>query len=45
MVNLKYFNLIVSDAGQKLYPLSRDHKPNDELERKRILEAGGQIYQ
>jgi serine/threonine protein phosphatase PrpC len=30
--------------GKKLYPLSRDHKPDDEHERKRIVEAGGQIY-
>jgi len=29
----------------KIFPLSRDHKPSDELERKRIIEAGGQIYQ
>ena len=34
-----------AEQGQKLFPLSRDHKPNDDLERKRIIEAGGQIYQ
>lgn len=28
-----------------MYPLTRDHKPADELEQKRILTAGGQIYQ
>lgn len=33
------------DGGTKVYPLSRDHKPLDELENKRILEAGGKIYQ
>mmetsp|Transcript_7576 Transcript_7576/g.7119 ORF Transcript_7576/g.7119 Transcript_7576/m.7119 type:complete len:116 (-) Transcript_7576:358-705(-) len=29
----------------KIFPLSLDHKPCDEAERKRIIEAGGQIYQ
>lgn len=28
-----------------MYPLTRDHKPADELEQKRIQSAGGQIYQ
>eukprot|EP00347_Sterkiella_histriomuscorum_P014758 403359647 len=30
--------------GQKIIELSRDHKPNDDRERKRIIESGGQIY-
>jgi hypothetical protein len=30
-----------SEVGSKIVPLSRDHKPNDDLERKRIIEAGG----
>ena len=34
-----------SEGGNRIYPLTRDHKPNDELEQKRIIEAGGQIYQ
>ena len=33
--------LLSAESGSKIYPLSRDHKPNDELERKRIVEAGG----
>jgi protein phosphatase 2C family protein 2/3 len=33
------------DGGTRIYPLSRDHKPLDELEYKRITEAGGKIYQ
>jgi protein phosphatase 2C family protein 2/3 len=33
------------EAGKKVYPLTRDHKPCDEIEKKRIIEAGGQIYQ
>ncbi|CDW84010.1 protein phosphatase 2c containing protein [Stylonychia lemnae] len=37
--------LLSGTGGQKIYPLSRDHKPSDENERKRIIEAGGQIYQ
>ena len=30
-----------SEEGKKIYPLSRDHKPCDDLERKRIIEGGG----
>lgn len=30
--------------GNKVFTLSRDHKPSDEDEKKRILEAGGKIY-
>ena len=33
--------LLSGHGGQKIYPLSRDHKPCDELERKRIIEGGG----
>ena len=33
------------EGGSKVYPLSRDHKPLDEIENKRIIEAGGKIYQ
>jgi len=33
------------DLGNKVYPLSRDHKPSDNYESKRIVEAGGKIYQ
>ena len=33
--------LLSGSGGQKIYPLSRDHKPCDELERKRIIDAGG----
>lgn len=34
-----------ADGGNYNVMLSRDHKPNDELETKRIVEAGGRIYQ
>lgn len=33
------------EAGDKIYGLSRDHKPMDEIEYQRIAEAGGKIYQ
>jgi len=33
------------DGGTKVYPLSKDHKPNEDNEHKRIIEAGGKIYQ
>lgn len=33
------------NQGKKLFPLSRDHKPSDKQERKRIQDNGGKIYQ
>ena len=30
--------------GKKLFPLSRDHKPNDPKELKRIESNGGSVY-
>jgi len=33
------------EHGNRVYTLTRDHKPADELEQKRILAAGGEIYQ
>lgn len=33
------------DQGEKVYVLSNDHKPTDEVEIKRIVENGGKIYQ
>jgi serine/threonine protein phosphatase PrpC len=33
------------DKGRKAKALSKDHKPSTQMERKRIQEAGGQIYQ
>ncbi len=37
--------IISSHSGLKVAALSRDHKPLDDLEKPRILEAGGKIYQ
>lgn len=37
--------VLSGDGGDKIFPLSLDHKPSDEEEGKRIMEAGGQIYQ
>ena len=33
------------EGGNKIYPLSKDHKPNDLTERQRIEKGGGRIYQ
>lgn len=33
------------EGGSKVYPLSKDHKPNDVGERQRIEKSGGRIYQ
>lgn len=37
--------LMSVDGGKYTVMLSTDHKPNDEAETKRIVEAGGRIYQ
>ena len=36
--------ILSAKNGTKCYPLSRDHRPGDEKEYKRILDAGGKIY-
>lgn len=46
VVNVGDSRAIMSgNFGDKLYVLSRDHRPSDEREYKRIIEAGGKIYQ
>ena len=32
------------DTGKYLYQITRDHKPNDEIERNRIEKNGGKVY-
>jgi protein phosphatase 2C family protein 2/3 len=34
-------SLLSGEGGKRIFPLSRDHKPGDEMERKRIIEGGG----
>jgi protein phosphatase 2C family protein 2/3 len=36
---------VVREQGSKIYSLTRDHRPADEIEHKRITDAGGEIYQ
>jgi serine/threonine protein phosphatase PrpC len=36
-----YLSKSDSEEGKRIYALSRDHKPCDELEKRRIVEAGG----
>jgi serine/threonine protein phosphatase PrpC len=33
-----------ADGGEKIFLLSNDHKPTDDVEVKRIVENGGKIY-
>jgi len=45
VVNVGDSRCIMSmDAGSQTAVLSRDHKPDCELERKRIQGAGGKVY-
>ena len=37
--------ILSGNMGYKIYPLSKDHKPCDPIEHKRIYEHGGKIYQ
>ena len=32
------------DTGKYVYQITRDHKPNDEIERRRIENAGGKVF-
>ncbi len=36
--------LMSADGGEKIFALTNDHKPTDEIEYKRIIENGGKIY-
>lgn len=36
-------SILSSELGLKVYPLTKDHKPIDATESKRILENGGKI--
>lgn len=37
--------MMSSERGKEVVALSRDHKPNDENEKARILGNGGRLYQ
>ena len=37
--------IMSAESGRKVFVLSTDHKPSEDGERKRIVEAGGKIYQ
>ena len=37
--------IVVSDQFGKCFPITKDHKPSNPDEQKRIIEAGGKIYQ
>ena len=36
--------VLSGEEGTRVFALSRDHKPLDEFEERRVLEAGGKIY-
>jgi protein phosphatase 2C family protein 2/3 len=37
--------IISQDLGKEFKVLTNDHKPNEPTEKKRIVEAGGKVYQ
>lgn len=37
--------VISQNGGASRFALTRDHKPNDKMEQKRIADAGGSVYQ
>jgi len=37
--------ILSQSSGNSIFPLTRDHKPCDKQEQKRILDAGGKVYQ
>ena len=37
--------IMSAESGQKLFVLSRDHRPNEDNEKQRIQDNGGKIYQ
>ena len=37
--------LLSTEQGKNTIQLTKDHRPNDPAERKRIMQAGGKIYQ
>jgi protein phosphatase 2C family protein 2/3 len=37
--------ILSADGGNYSVNLSLDHKPNDDIEQKRILQNGGRVYQ
>lgn len=37
--------VISQNGGASRFALTRDHKPNDKMEQKRIVDAGGSVYQ
>jgi protein phosphatase 2C family protein 2/3 len=37
--------IMSAEGGSKIFVLSKDHRPTEEVETKRIIENGGKIYQ
>ncbi len=37
--------IMSAQEGKKLFVLSRDHRPNEDAEKERIVTNGGKIYQ